>query len=288
MTDALAPAERAARRLSWLVVALLLVISGAGLARADRLYDAAPALRAAFLAQDVVTLALALPLLVVALRLAARGSLRGRLLWAGLLAYVAYWYWFYVVGARFNVLFLAYAAVVAASLLALAGVLASLDVAAVHARLAAGAPRRATAGFLVATAVLFAALWSGDVVRRLRAGAPLDLVSRAVYAIDLVVLLPAMAVVGVLLWRGRAWGAVLAAPLLVKAASSGVMLLAGTAAQAWAGTRPDPAPLAGYALVAAGGLAFTVLHFRALGGRTPRPPARHLEPALAAGGSESA
>ena len=279
--------ERLARRLSWLVAALLLVISVAGLARGDRLYDAEPALRAAFLAQDAVTLALALPLLVLALGRAARGSLRGRLLWAGMLAYVAYWYWFYVVGARFNALFLAYAAVVAASLVALAALLASLDVRAVRARLADGAPRRAAAGFLLATAVLFAALWSGDVVRRLRAGLPLDAVSRHVYAIDLVVLLPAMAVVGVLLWRGRAWGAVLAAPLLVKAASSGVMLLAGTAAQAWAGTRPDPAPLAGYALVAAGGLAFTVLHFRALGA-PPRRPARITGPALAAGGSESA
>ena len=61
----------------------------------------------------------------------------------------------------------------------------------------------------------------------------------------------------------------LAGLLLVKSASSGVMLLAGTAVQAWRGIPADPAQVAGYAVVAAGGLAFGALYFRAARGPAP-------------------
>jgi hypothetical protein len=266
--------------LSTLAGALLVAISVAGLLHGDRgLYDPDPATLPAFYAQDAVTLALAFPLLATSMWLARRGSVRGLLLWSGALAYVVYWYYFYVVGARFNPLFLAYVAAESLSLFALLALLARLDAAAIRDRFDAGAPVRAVGAFLIATASLFVVLWTSDVVRRLRAGAPLDDVSRTVYAIDLTVMLPALAIGGVLAWRHRPWGYVLAGLLLVKAASTGIMLLAGTAMQARLGVAVDPAPVAGYALVAAGGLALTALFLRAV----RREPSRPRSPGATAG-----
>jgi hypothetical protein len=261
----LAGEPRLAHVLSALAGGLLVVISVCGLLLGGRgLYDPDPALRAAFQAQDAVTLLLALPLLAASMWLTRRGSARGLLLWAGMLLYVVYWYYFYVVGARFNPLFLAYVAVDAAALVALGALVVRVDVTAVGERFAADSPARAIGGFLVAMALLFTALWCADVVRRLRLGQPLDVVSRHVYAIDLSALLPLMLAAGVLVWRRRPWGYLLAGPLLVKAASSGIMLLAGTAAQAWHGIVASPGQVAAYALVATGGLTFAAVYFRAI------------------------
>ncbi len=61
-------------------------------------------------AQDLVTLGLGLPLLVSATFLYARGSLRGRLLLSGTLAYFLYTYTSYALGVAYNPLFLIYVA----------------------------------------------------------------------------------------------------------------------------------------------------------------------------------
>jgi hypothetical protein len=52
-------------------------------------------IRATWFGNDAATLFLALPLIVVSLRLVARGSRRGYLLWLGLLGYGVYNYAFY-------------------------------------------------------------------------------------------------------------------------------------------------------------------------------------------------
>ncbi len=57
---------------------------------------------ATFRGQDVVTLFVAVPLLLVGLVLEMRGSQRGRILWLGMLFYMMYGYLFYRVAAAFN------------------------------------------------------------------------------------------------------------------------------------------------------------------------------------------
>ncbi len=57
-------------------------------------------------AQDLVTLLVGLPLLVVSARLAMRGSLRGQVLLAGTLGYFLYTYTWIAFGSAYNPLFL--------------------------------------------------------------------------------------------------------------------------------------------------------------------------------------
>ena len=261
--------------LSAIATVLLGVASLCGLLVGTRgIYDATPATLLAFYAQDAVTLVLALPLLCGAMWLAWRGALVGLLLWAGLLFYIVYMYFFYVVGARFNALFLVYVALESASLFALLGILLRIDPSRVR-QCFAGVPVRLIGGFLVAIALLFASLWVTDVFRRLSVGAPLDPVSRLVFTADLTVVIPASAAAGVLLWRRRAWGYALAGLLLVKTTASGITLLVGTAFQLWWERPVDPAQTLGYVLVAGGGLLCTTLFFRCANGRVTLVDGKH-------------
>ena len=156
------------------------------------------------IAQDVVTLVVAIPLLLVALwwsergsdrwaaggsgrqtesdpgrgagrgsgrqtesgpvRGAGRGSLRGRLLLAGTLGYFLVTYLFYLVMGTYNAMFLVYALLLATSFFAFAGVLLGFDLATLPGRFAAGAPARGAGIFLIANAAAIGLLWLGIVV----------------------------------------------------------------------------------------------------------------------------
>src|SRR5919202_6624948 len=113
--------------LSGLLAILLLVASIAGLLYGSRgFYDSYPASLAGLVGQDVVTLVVGIPLLVVSMWLARRNSTRGLFLWTGGLFYFAYSYYFYVIGG-FNALFLVYIAIVSTSLYGLLSLLFAID-----------------------------------------------------------------------------------------------------------------------------------------------------------------
>jgi hypothetical protein len=260
------PASRvvpnAAYRLSIIVGVLLAVSSVCGLLFGARgVYDPDLATLPAFYSQDAATLVLALPTLIASMWLTRRGAPAGELLWSGTLFCVLYMYFFYVVGARFNALFLVYIAIEAASLFALLAILLQMNPVVVRERFA-GAPVRPIGGFLVAIALLFSVMWIADVLRRLRDGEPLDPVSRFVYVADLTVLIPAAATAGVLSWQRRPWGYALGGLMLVKTALSGITLLIGTAFQIWWNRAVDPAQTLGFAVVASGGLFLGARFFR--------------------------
>jgi hypothetical protein len=215
--------------LSRVAAALLVIASLGGLLLGGRgLYDPDPYLLPQLYGQDAVSLGLALPLLLLSMRQARRASTRGLLLWIGVLFYLVYSYFFYVVGVRFNALFPVYIGLVSTSLFALLSLLARIDGDAVRDRFALDYPVRPVAGYLIAMAMLFGILWLGDVARSIITGEPLGEVPRLVYAVDLTLVLPAMALAGIWLWRGRPWGYTLAGLLLVKIAALGVTLLINT------------------------------------------------------------
>src|SRR4051812_22164058 len=85
-------------------------VSAVGLFATDWLYRDNALVTATFRGQDVVTLVVAVPLLVFGLVWEMRGSLRGRVLWLGMLFYAMYGYLFYAVAAAFNQFFLLYVA----------------------------------------------------------------------------------------------------------------------------------------------------------------------------------
>lgn len=170
-------------------------------------------------ANDAVTALLGVPLLFVALAMARRGSLRGRLLLAGTLGFVLYTYMTMCFGAAYNRLFLVYVALFGLSLFATVLALMWVDVPALPSRFSPRLPRDWIAGLLfgvggfllLAWLGRIAATWTGDSAPALE-----NVTSLFIQAMDLAVIVPLCAVAGVLLLRGRAWGYLLASVALLK------------------------------------------------------------------------
>ncbi len=222
-------------RLAWLNAILVVVASLGGIFFHSYLYDPDPYTLPQLIAQDYVTLLLGVPLLVAGILLTQRGSMRGWLLLTGGLGYMLYGYFFFVVGVRFNILFLVYIGIFASSLYALIVLLANSNIEMIVERLQGRIRYKLIAGFLVASGALFALMWVSQIVLGLTTGVGIDPVARQVYVIDLGALLPALIFTGILLWRGKRWGYALSGMLLVKVATLCIMLVVSSTFMYFAG-----------------------------------------------------
>ncbi len=227
--------RRIAYGLSAAVVFLMVVASAAGLF-IDGLYQDGPWAREALRGGDLTTLLLAAPILGWSLTLSIRGSLLARAAWIGALAYGIYNYAYYVFGAAFNDIFLVHIALLTLSIGATALAVASLDVRAVAAAFRVGRAARWVGGFLVVVGSILGGLWVFLAIRfavtgELMADIPADGI-HLVFAIDLSLLVPALVVAGVLLWRRTGIGVVFGAVMTVMGLLYQVNLLVAGVFQA--------------------------------------------------------
>ena len=224
-------AVRARESVPAVVVAIGLVVASAyGFLAADPYPGLDRATTTAAHAQDVCSLVVA-GLLVV---LAWRDSARAHLVRLGLLAYVAYSYVVYIGGTAMNRAFLVYVVLVAVAGGALLDGVVRLEP---RAWLRSGSSRlaRGTGWFLVAVAGLFAVLWLTALVPFALGGSRPETEGPGgapfpVYVLDLTVVLPCVALVGLLLLGERRVGGPLALVVIVKILTLFTTLWAGTIA----------------------------------------------------------
>jgi hypothetical protein len=238
-------------------------IQGVGLYRYDSVAVAAQGI-----AQDVVTLVLGIPLLIAALILAARGSLRGRVLLTGTLAYFLYTYTAIAMMAAYNELFLLYVALFSLSLFAFVLSLLALDVATLPAHITGQFPRRAIAGFALVLGGLLTLLWLGRLGPALLAGTPPvgleSYTTLVIQVLDLGIIVPAAILTGVLLLRRVPLGTVLAVIVLVFGLSMGAAVTAMGIGQVLAGVATSPVELVIFPAIAGVNLVLLVLLLRGL------------------------
>jgi hypothetical protein len=167
---------------------------------------------------DLATLFLAVPVLVVGLWTASRGSSAGRLAVVAGLLYLVYNYAIFAFSVAMNPLTAVHIAIFGLSLwgLLLGGRSAVGGAEAVTERL----NRRTAGGLLIAVGAMFGLLWLGQIAATSTTGIlPPDLLkagisSNPVYALDLAFFLPLCAIAGIGLLR-RNVGAAFAFPMLV-------------------------------------------------------------------------
>jgi hypothetical protein len=206
----------------WLTapIGLLLAIAAGGGLLLRGLYRDSPYFATQAVAQDLVSLAVVLPLLITTALLAGRGSLRARLLWLGGLVYLVYTYVIAALEDRFNALFLVYVALLGCSLYALIGGLVTTNLPAIKASFSENTPVKPLSTYLAVLAILFYGLWLSEVVPALLAGATPQSITdngtptNAVHVLDMAWVLPAMGIAAVSLWRKRPLGYTLAGALL--------------------------------------------------------------------------
>jgi hypothetical protein len=230
----------------------LIDLYGAGIYRYDSLFAGA-----GNRGTDAVTLAIALPLLVVSVWRFRGGSPRWHLILTGVLLWFLYVYATLAVGAAFNPLFLVYVAVFGASLWCLVLAARGFD------RNWLGGlldqlPRRWPAVFLITSGVLTTALWCTPVLVAQLAGSTPDRLdgytTLVTVAVDTAVIAPAAVVAGLLIWRRRASGYLAAIPLLVLEGLLAPLIVAQTISQLRAGVDLAPGevvgPVVGFGILA--------------------------------------
>jgi hypothetical protein len=189
-----------------------------------------------------VLLFVALPVVAIAMRAAAHGSLAARFVWLGGVGYLLYNAILSSFSLQFNELFLLYVASLSLAVWSFVAVLGTIDVGALPARFPVRFPVRLVGGYLIATALAFAALWLADVLPATLSGTrPLSLrgttlPSNAVQVIDFAFTLPVSFAAGLWLWRRRPWGFLLSGTMLVLLLIESVSI----AVDQYVGHRADP------------------------------------------------
>jgi heme/copper-type cytochrome/quinol oxidase subunit 4 len=181
------------------------LLHGSGLYR----FDPAP-LAIEGMVWDAANMAVALPLLALSIIAAWRGSLRGRVLLAGLLFYFFYTYFQLFTTYVFNRMFLVYVGVVALSGVAFFLTLGAIEVPQLAAHVHPGFPRRLFIGFAFAVCLLLVVLWMARIVPIMKSGRfPPELAgltTLTTQGFDLGLVVPLFLCTGILLLRRSAWG----------------------------------------------------------------------------------
>jgi hypothetical protein len=254
--------------LGTLIAVLLAAAAGTGLVLPD-LYKGylTPGLVTFQFIQDSVTLVVALAM-IPAMIATRRGSLRGLVLWIGLLVFVPYYYAFFAFGLTYNFCYPLYVALVGLGAWALAGLLTGVDLPAYPRHIAPRMPVRFIAivlGMPLLLAPLWIAIMAQSVARRQIEPTAL------VLPLDLCFLIPACAYAAFQVWRRRPIGYLLSGVLLVKATISGILLGLGELQKLLLGQGMAVEQFAMWLFLAVAGLIALVLYQRHLGAAGPAP-----------------
>lgn len=198
------------------------------------------------IAQDYITLFIGIPLLIIALIGAARGSLRCRFLLTGTLGYFFVTYLFYTTMGMYNIMFLGYIILLAASFFALILTLFSFVPAELPRLFTTETPTKLAGGFLFFNAVAIALLWLSIIIPPLLAGSvyPVELehyTTLIVQGLDLGLLLPMAGVSAWLLIRKKPLGFLLGTCYLIFLSLLMTALTAKLVAMAARGVNVVPA-----------------------------------------------
>jgi len=228
-------------KLTFLLAGLLSLSSIAGLFFGSRgWYDTSASTFPALVGQDVIMLLLTVPFVLISATVAHQGSLKGLLCWMGTLFYVSYFYYFNLLGVRFNPLFPVYIGIVSIGVYSLLALMFAIDPEQIKSRFGTRMPTRTVAFFLIGISSAFVVIWTALIASELLAARQLETVTRLVIAIDGVVLLPLSFFAGLSLWRRVALAYALSCLLLVDIAATFLTLLATTYVAALWGQDMDP------------------------------------------------
>lgn len=238
-------------------------MQGGGLYRFESVSGAAQ-----LIGSDLATLFLAVPLLVASIALYGRGTLRGKLLLSGTLAYFLYTYTSLAMLAAYNELVLVYVALFSMSLFAFVMTIMEIDVAGLPARFSDRFPRRTIAGFALFLGAVLALMWLGRIVPALISATPPfgleSYTTLVIQVLDLGIIVPLATVAGLLLLRRSPFGYLLAAIVLVKGFSMGAAVSAMAFAQVLAGIQVSAAEATVFPLFTLVDVMLAVLMLRSL------------------------
>ncbi|HKJ68128.1 MAG TPA: hypothetical protein VKA68_09260, partial [bacterium] len=211
---------------------LMLLVSAGGVLLPEMYRDSAFVLPQIF-GQDLVSLILGVPLLIVSLIYAIQGSYKGRILWMGSIGYALYTSATYLFGLAYNQYFLLYVVFFSFSLFTFIAGLMHLDMTALSKQFTGDFPVKSLAAYFFLAGILILVLRLGEIIPALIEGdLPRSILlseatTNVAYAIDLSVLVPLLFLSANWIWYRTAHGYVMSGILLVLALLSGLATLTG-------------------------------------------------------------
>ncbi|WFA09361.1 hypothetical protein [Tissierella sp. Yu-01] len=191
------------------------------------------------IAQDIVTLVLGIPLLIVSLCLSLKGSLKGRLLLTGTLGYFLYTYISYVFLWMYNSMFIVYVILMSVSFFAFTLSIMSVDINNISSAFNKKLPVRFLGGFQIFFAVALCLLWMGKIIPTITNRAvPVGLehyTTLVIQGLDLGFIVPIALLSGVLLIKRDPFGYLLSSVIIMKGFTMGAALTAMIIGQYLAG-----------------------------------------------------
>lgn len=227
--------------LTVLVLFFALIASVGGLI-IDGLYRDKSIIILGWHANDLVTLVVALPILVIALILSRSGSHRAQLVWLGMLDYLLYNFAFYLFGANLNLFFLIYVALFILSVFALIFGLINIDIKAIAAKFKGTTPVKWISGYMILWGALLGIAWIGQWLTFVINGhlPPNGLEESAfklVATLDLSLVVSGVLLAAIWLWKRKPWGYVLATIFNIKGATYTLVLITSSLYSANAGVK---------------------------------------------------
>lgn len=190
---------------------------------------------------DIVTLVIAVPLLLIAIYSARRGSLRGELLRIGMLYYVLYNNMYYLFGTAYNGFIIMYALIFVLAAGALLAALATIDAGGIAAQFRPAARMKWIAAWMfVLTAILLANALGGYIAFLHNGQVPEILADTGLHTdlvaiCDLTLWVPLLILGGTGLLQSRPWGYIVSALILIPIGIYSIGLAAATYYQYLAG-----------------------------------------------------
>ena len=249
--------------LAALLLTLLLVTAGVGLFGTGIYDDFSPAKYVQeSRAQDLITLVLGVPLLILAVWGVRRERPWSFPLWTGVLAYELYVYGIYVIGGVYNIFFLGYVAVASLSMYSLIDLLSSVNTGWFRASVSEKMSRRWMGGFFLLIAMVFGLIWVGQVMNTITTGVVNS--GHLIFVFDLMIVLPAFAIAAIKLFQKKFFGDLLAGMLLIKFDSLCIAITLGQLFRALNDIEVETGLLGVFVPLGLVGLIFTGLYFKNL------------------------
>ncbi len=190
----------------------------------------------------VVVFVVGVPVLILAMIGASRGSARAFVVWLGTLGYLLYQAVLFCFATPFNNLFLIYVAYLSLAVWSIVLLLRGADLDAFGARLSPKTPIRYVAGFALVVVVLNATAWLAGIVPTVFSDDPGEfltetgLLTNPVYIQDLAIWLPLLATSAVAAWRHQIWGQLITAAMLALFVLESISI----SVDQWFGSHADP------------------------------------------------
>jgi hypothetical protein len=229
--------------MTMIIVVLILVATFGGLFIEDLYRDNSSFTLNAWYANDLIVLGIGQPLMCAALVLSIRGSLKGQLVWLGMINFTFYNYSYYLFGAALNSFFIIYAALFSLSMYTLVFGLIYLDYKKIEKSFTKKTPVKGISIFMILLALTLGAAWISQWVNYVITGEPpqiminLDSTNNLVASLDLTFVVPLFFVAAYYLWKRKPIGYVLTIMLNVKGFVYNLILIFGSIIQANAGVK---------------------------------------------------